>query len=187
MDKVVFDIETKNTFQDIGNGDIGQLEVSVIGMYSYNNKEYYCFDEKELDKAGKIFQNSYLLIGFSSKRFDVPVLKKYFNFNIEAIPHFDILEEISKQSGRRISLDALAEANLKIKKSGHGLNAVEYYKKGEMEKLKNYCKQDVKVTKELYDLITKQGYLWLSERYNRQMTKVKIEWKEPEPPPERLL
>jgi DEAD/DEAH box helicase domain-containing protein len=179
MDKIVFDIETKNTFQDVGGDqNIHKLEVSVVGVYSYGKDEYVCFDENELEELGEVLKNAGLLIGFSSKRFDVPVLEKYFKFNLSAIPHYDILEEITKSFGRRIGLGILAEANLGIGKSGHGLEAIEMYKKGEMEKLKNYCLQDVKVTKGIFDLIRDQGYLWIPQRDVPDMVKLPLIYKE---------
>lgn len=187
-DKIVFDIETKNTFQDVGGErNTDKLEVSVVGTYSYSRDEYYCFDEHEFEALGAMLQNADLLIGFSSKRFDVPVLKKYFNFNLAVIPHYDILEEIEKAFGRRVSLDLLGEANLGIKKIGHGLDAINWYRSGEIEKLKEYCTQDVKITKEIFDLIKKQGYLWIPQRNNPEMAKVMIGYKEEKQPQARLL
>ncbi|MEK9194659.1 MAG: hypothetical protein AAB884_02505, partial [Patescibacteria group bacterium] len=109
------------------------------------------------------------------------------NFNLTAVPHFDILEEIEKIFGRRVSLGSLAEANLNIGKTGHGLEAIELYKKGEIEKLKNYCLQDVKITKEIFDLIRNQGYLWVPRRDIPQMAKVAIEYKEVESPQAAML
>lgn len=178
-DKIVFDIETKNTFADVGGEqNIEKLEVSVVGAYSYLKDEYYCFEEHEFSALGKMMKEAGLIIGFSSKRFDVPVLNKYFPFNLAAIPHFDILEEIENSWGRRISLDLLGEANLGIKKTGHGLDAIDWYRDGEMEKLKEYCKQDVRITKEIFDLIRKQGYLWIPQRHLPQMGKAEIAYKE---------
>ena len=65
-----------------------------------------------------------------------------------------------------------------MKKSGHGLDAIDWYRNGEMEKLKEYCKQDVKITKEIFDLIRKQGYLWIPQRHVPQMGKAEIVYKE---------
>src|ERR1051325_8149536 len=121
QDRLVFDIETKNSFADVGgDSNIHKLEVSVVGVYSYDQDKYFCFDENELPKLGEMMKNARLIIGFSSKRFDVPVLRKYFKFNVEAIPHFDILECVEKSLGRRIGLGVLGEANLGIGKTGHG-------------------------------------------------------------------
>ena len=178
-DKVVFDIETKNTFADVGGDqNVDKLEVSVVGVYSYNKNEYFCFDENELGKLDDFFKNANLIIGFSSKRFDVPVLEKYFKFNLAAVPHYDILEEIVKSFGRRIGLGGLAGANLGIGKTGHGLGAIDMDARGEVEKLKSYCLQDVKITKEIFDLIRNQGYLWIPQWNVPDMIKLPLTYKE---------
>lgn len=189
MDKIVFDIETKNVFADVGGEkNIDKLEASVVGVYSYNNDKYYCFEEYEFGELEEFFRGANLIIGFSSKRFDVPVLNKYLKLNLSAILHYDILEEIEKSFGRRVGLGILSEANLGIAKTGHGLEAVELFRSGEIEKLKNYCVQDVRITKEIFDLIRNQGYLWVPQRNTPQMTKVMLEYKELEQPPQgRLL
>lgn len=186
-DKIVFDIETKTPIPDFGEGTIEELEVSVVGMYSYDDDEYSVFMEEDFPKLEKIMKNAGLLIGFSSKGFDVPVLNKYFKFNLAAVPHYDILEEIKKSWGRRISLGLLGEANLGLKKTGHGLEASEWWEKGEIEKLKEYCKQDVKITKEIFDLIRKQGHLWIPQRNTPEMGKVVLEYIEREEGPQEKL
>ncbi len=179
MDKIVLDIETKNFFEDVGGRDnVGKIDISVAGVYSYDEDRYIAFDEHEMDKLGELLKRTQLIITFAGERFDLPVLEKYFNFNIFSIGHFDILEEVEKNLGRRIGLGILAEANVGAGKTGHGGDAIEMYKQGEIQKLKDYCLQDVKITKDLYELIKKQGYLWIPERNTSRMTKLAIEYKE---------
>lgn len=189
MDKIVFDIETKSAPEGYGdNENLEKLEISVIGVYSYEKNTYFVFDENELDKLVSIFKNAYLIIGFSSERFDVPVLQKHIPFPLTSIPHFDILKEIKERLGRRIGLGVLAEANLGIGKSGHGLEAIEMYERGEFQKLKDYCLQDVKVTKEIYDLIKERKYLWIPEKDSPIMNKLDFsDFKEIEPPQPKLI
>jgi DEAD/DEAH box helicase domain-containing protein len=117
----------------------------------------------------------------------VPVLNKYFKFNLAAIPHYDILEEIENVWGRRISLDLLGEANVNAKKIGHGLDAIDWYRNGEMEKLKEYCTQDVKITKDVFDLIKSRGYLWIPQRNTPEMARIILSYKEEEPSPQASL
>lgn len=187
-DKLVFDIETKNTFDDVGGQhNITKLEASVVGVYSYAEDKYLIFDENEFEALGELFKKAHLIIGFYSKKFDVPVMEKYFNFNLSAIPHFDILEEIEKNLGRRIGLGVLAEANVGMGKTGHGLEAIDLYRNGEMQKLKDYCLQDVRITKEIYELIKNQGYLWIPDRFSSKMTKLVIPYIEAAPPQAKLL
>ena len=172
-DKIVFDIETKNTFEDVGGqANIAKLEASVIGVYSYERNLYRVFEEREFPELGEWLQQAHLLISFYGKKFDVPVMEKYFSFKLAAIRHFDMLEEIEKRLGRRIGLGVLAEANLGEGKSGHGLEAIDLWRNGELEKLKSYCLQDVKITRDLYERILTQKYLWIPERNVPQMMKL---------------
>ena len=60
-------------------------------------------------------------------------------------------KEIKKELGKRIKLDSVAEATLGRNKIGHGLEAVTWWKNGEVEKVKKYCLEDVRITKEIYD------------------------------------
>jgi len=187
-DKIVFDIETKDSFDDVGGQEnLRQLSLSVVALYSYNQDKYFCFDEHELAEAEKIFKTAGVLIGFSSKRFDVPILDKYFSFSLAALPHYDILEEVERNFGRRVGLNAIAEANVGLSKTSHGLEAIEMYKRGEMEKLKEYCVQDVRITKQIFDLIKKQGYLWIPQRNLPEMVKTPIIYEEDKFQQDRLL
>ena len=176
MDKIIFDIETKNSFADVGGQEnLKKLDVSVVGVYSYKRDDYFCFGENELEKLKEIFKESDLLIGFAIKRFDLPVLEKHFSspgeFNIYSVPCFDILEKIEHSFGWRIGLDELEKANLGKGKTGAGLEAIELYRKGEIEKLKSYCLNDVKITKELYEMLKSQGHLWIPQRFSVKMLK----------------
>lgn len=187
-DKLVFDIETKNLFDDVGGREnFKDLDISVVGVYSYVDDTYRAYEEHEFGALADLFRRAHLLIGFASKRFDLPILQKYFKFNLSSIAHFDLLEAIEKSLGRRVALGILAEANLGIGKTAHGLEAIEFWKRGEMQKLKEYCLQDVRITKELYDLMQRQGYLWVPERGSSKMAKVELTFEEPAPPPANLF
>ena len=174
-DIIVIDIETKNTFADVGGQhNLRHLDVSLVGLYSYNFDRFMAFRDHQIHEVGPILQNAGLVVGFSINRFDLPVLNKYYNFNLLSLPRVDLLDEIEIAHGRRISLDLLAKANLGIGKTGHGLDAIEYYKKGDWESLEKYCLQDVKVTKELYDLAKKQKHLLVPQKWSDKHSKVEL-------------
>ena len=179
MDKIVLDLETKNSFADVGGrNNVEALEISVVGLYSYNRDEYFCVDEHELNKLGDILAKSGLVVGFAIKRFDFPVLQKYLPYDVMRVKHLDILEEIEGNFGRRIGLDVVAQANLGIGKSSHGLEAIAMYKEGRMDDLKKYCLQDVKITKELYDFVCTNGHLMIPDRFGGESQKLIFDWKE---------
>jgi len=179
MDKLVLDIETKNTFADVGGQqNLKDLNISFVGVYSYNKNEYLSFFENELDKLAPILQNAGLIIGFSSNRFDLPILNKYYNFNVLALESLDILDDIEEKLGHRISLDQLAFTNLGVNKTGHGLDAIKYYNEKKFDVLQKYCLNDVKLTKDLYDLGFKQGNLLVPTNHGASIVKVPFDWHE---------
>src|SRR3990172_9156757 len=94
-DTLVIDIETKNSFADVGGqANLMKLEVSFVGVYSYNQGKYLCFYENQLGELSKLLQNAGLIVGFSINRFDIPILTKHCNFNLLAVSRLDLLDEI---------------------------------------------------------------------------------------------
>ncbi|MBU6142215.1 ribonuclease H-like domain-containing protein [Patescibacteria group bacterium] len=177
MDKLVIDIETKNTFADVGGAaNIEKLQISFVGVFSYKKNEYLSFFENELDKLGPVLQSAGLIVGFSSNRFDIPVLNAYYPFNVKAIESLDILDDIEEKLGHRVSLDQLAHTNLKTGKTAHGLEAIKFYNEGRFEELKSYCLNDVKITKDLYELGMKQGWLLVPTNHGKEIVKVDFNW-----------
>lgn len=167
MDRLVIDIETKNTFQDVGGEqNIHKLEASLVGVYSYDKDAYLGLLEHEFDQLDELFRGAELIIGFATNRFDIPVLRKYTSVDIKRIKSLDMFEEVQKRLGRRVGLGVLCEANLKIGKTGHGLDAIEYYKNGEIERLKKYCLNDVKITKDLYEFVLDRKKLFVPDKFS---------------------
>lgn len=158
--KIILDLETQKDFGEVGGRNKHHLlRVSVAGAYSYLDDQYSVFEERELHKLGELLASADQVIGFNLLQFDYAVLKPYFNFSLEVVPTLDILVEIEKMLGHRISLESLAAATLGRGKTGTGLMAINLYKTGQLEELKKYCLNDVKLTKEIYDYGQKHGKL----------------------------
>ena len=184
MDKLIIDIETSNTFADVGgHRNIEQLKVSLIGAYSYNKNEYLTFDETQIADFSDYLKRCGVVIGFAINRFDIPVLNKHYPFDLFALSRLDLLDEIELSIGRRISLNILAQANLGLGKTHEsGLEAIRLYKEGNMEELKSYCLNDVKLTKDLYELAKRQGYLVIPDRMTGEPIKAVLNFQEAELP-----
>lgn len=149
--EVVLDIETQNTFQDVGTYNASLLDISVIGCYFYETDTFETFLEDDLPKLWPRLERSDRVIGYNLFGFDYPCMQSYYAGDLMKLPTIDLLVEIEKRIGFRVKLDDVAQATLGVGKSGHGLQAVEFWKKGEMEKLKDYCLQDVRVTRDVYE------------------------------------
>lgn len=163
MKKVVFDIETSNVFADVGSNDASMLDISVVGVYEYATDKYTTYEQHEFKNMWPIFESADLIIGYNSDHFDVPLLNKYYSGDLTKIRHVDILKEIRQAYGRRMKLDQVAEGTLGVNKSGHGLQAIVWWKNGEKEKVKKYCLDDVKITKEVFDYAVKNSMLKFKE------------------------
>lgn len=159
MRKVVFDIETRNTFEDVGKADPSLLDISIVCIYDYETNEYMSFVQEELGKLWPILERADQLITFNGDHFDIPLLNKYYDGDLNKINSLDLLVEFRNGLGRRVGLGNIAEATLGVGKSGHGLQAIEWWKKGDIESIRKYCLQDVKVTKEVYEYALKHKKL----------------------------
>lgn len=159
MRKVVFDIETRNIFADVGKNDPALLDISILGAYDSETDQYDSYTVEELPRFWPILERADMLIGYNSDHFDIPILNKYYPGDITTIKSLDIMVEVKNALGRRLRLDAIAEGTLGTNKSGHGLQAYEWWKQGEIEKIRKYCIDDVRITKEVYDYALKNSAL----------------------------
>ncbi len=161
--KVVFDIESQNTFTEVGSNDPADLDISVVTVYDSKTDTYTTVDIHDLSPIWPIIDQADMIIGFNSNHFDIPLLDKYYPGDLFQKKSLDILHEIRISYGRRMKLDQIAEGTLGIKKSGHGLQAITWWKNGELDKIKKYCEDDVRITKEIYDYALVNKHLKFKE------------------------
>ena len=159
MRKIIFDCETSNTFAEAGSSESADLDLSVVCIYDTETEKYSSFFKEELKDLWPIFEKADMIIGYNSDHFDIPLLNKYYSGDLSKIKSLDILKEIKNSLGRRLKLDSVAEATLGMNKSGHGLEAVTWWKQGKFEEVKKYCMDDVRITKEVYEYALKNGVL----------------------------
>ncbi|MEK7148080.1 MAG: ribonuclease H-like domain-containing protein [Patescibacteria group bacterium] len=180
MRKIVFDIETRNFFFDVGKHDPTLLDIAVVAIYDSETDNYTSYLAEELHKLWPILERADMLIGFTSEHFDMPLLNKYYPGDLTKIKHLDILKEIKNSYGRRMKLDQLAEGTLGKKKVGHGSDALKWWKSGEIEKIREYCIDDVKLTKELYDYaMANQKLIFKEGPALKEITLDTSEWEKP--------
>lgn len=164
MKKIIFDIETKNTFDDVQSRNPADLDVSVVCLYDSETDSYHSFLEEQFDDMWPYFQNADLLVTYNGNHFDIPALQPLTSIDLSAIPHVDIFEKIRNVTGKKLPLNGIAEATLGISKSGHGLDAIAWWNSGEIQKIIDYCIQDVKVTQAVYEHALENNQLEYFER-----------------------
>jgi len=167
MRKIVFDIETRNIFQDVGSRDPVDLDISVVGIYDYETDKYHSFIQEEFGKMWELIKKADLLITFNGDYFDIPLLNKYYQKaglgDLKTIRSLDVFREVKNSSGRWLKLDKIAEGTFGINKTGDGFDAVVWWRKGEVDKIREYCLADVKITKEVYEFALKHKKLIFKE------------------------
>jgi len=171
---VVLDLETKKKFREVK--DHKDLGVSLVGIYDYRTKSYSSYLENELTKLFKVLENSSYIIGFNIASFDMPILQEYYPGDFSEFPVFDILADLREIIGHRYSLNYFAFATLGKKKSGFGLQAVDFYREGKIDELKKYCLKDVELTKELFEYGVEKGHILYMDELRK--IPVTVSWKQ---------
>lgn len=180
MRAITFDIETKMTAIVGGRLDVNQMELTVVGIHDSDTGEYTSYLMDELPRLWPILESADMLIGFNSDTFDVPLLNRYYPGDLTKIRSLDLLSEVYKALGRRVRLQSLAEATLGKGKKGDGLKAMEWWDQGLYDKVREYCIEDVRITRELYDYAMRNGHLKYKDLNQKREVKIDTSsWEKP--------
>jgi len=172
-----FDLETQRTAQDVGGwANVPLMLVSVAVVFDSLEDTFRTYEEDRIEDLLDHLETADLVVGFNVKRFDYRVLGAYTGRALERLPTFDILEDIHRRLGFRLSLDHLASETLNHPKTADGLQAVAWFRQGEMEKLTEYCRNDVVITRDLfYYGLEKKELIYREKRRNRRM-RLPVDW-----------
>ncbi len=161
----VFDLETKHSAAEVGGWHKAEkMGISMGVVYDAGQDRFVAYTEEQVPQLLDHLFNLDLVVGFNNKKFDNRVLSAYCRRSLSTLPSFDILEQIFRQLGYRLSLNRLAEHTLGIRKSADGLQALAWYKQGEMEKIRKYCQKDVEITRDLFLHGLQQEYLLFANK-----------------------
>jgi DEAD/DEAH box helicase domain-containing protein len=178
-ERLVLDLETQRDFNEVEGRKPELLGVSVVGIFSYEDNRYEACLEADIPaKLALRLQNAQLLIGFNIRRFDMPVLQPYLTYPVATLPVLDIMEEVVKNLGHRLSLDSIAQATLGRGKSGSGLDALRWFKEGRFDLITKYCLDDVRLTKEVYEYGKQHGRLFATSRFSTEKIQIPVFWPE---------
>lgn len=171
------DLETQKTAKDVGGWNKAHLmRVSVVVVYDSFDKAYHVFEEDKINGLFSLLELADLVVGFNIKGFDYKVLSAYTAKDLSAVRTFDMLEDVYHRLGFRLSLDHLAQETLGHGKTADGLQAVEWFRRGDMKKVTEYCKQDVAVTKDLFLFGRENGHIIYREKRENTRLRLQVDW-----------
>jgi DEAD/DEAH box helicase domain-containing protein len=171
-----FDLETQKSAEDVGGwGNIHKMGLAVGVVWDSLDREFFIYEEKDSSKLVEKLRTSDLAVGFNIIGFDYTVLQPYSDFDLQEINTFDMLVDVKKNLGFRLSLNHLAQHTLNAEKSADGLISLQWYKEGKINKIIQYCKQDVEITRDLYLYGEKNGFVKYQSRSGNPRD-LKVDW-----------
>ncbi|GBC61013.1 DEAD/DEAH box helicase [Desulfonema ishimotonii] len=172
----VLDIETRRSAQEVGGWHrADRMGISCVVLYDSAEDRFLEYLQDQVDVLVGHLQQFDRVIGFNIKGFDYKVLTGHSDFNFKTLPTLDILEEVRKRLGYRLSLDHLARVTLGAKKSADGLQALKWWKEGRIRDIIDYCRIDVEVTRDLFLYGRENGYLLFRNKAGNTV-RVPVAW-----------
>jgi DEAD/DEAH box helicase domain-containing protein len=173
---VVFDLETQRSFDEVGGrSQLHRLGVSVGVAYRYDTDAFLVYTEETISELIELLLDADLVVGYNIKGFDYEVLRGYTDEDLQQLPTLDMMVDLEDRLGFRPKLESVAVPSLGGGKSADGLQALEWWRRGEIDKIVEYCREDVKVTRDLYDF-GKRNRCVLVSRFGGKPRQVEVDW-----------
>ena len=174
---VVFDIETQRDLASVGGpSHMERLGLSVAVAYLVAERRFAHYEEHNVGELIALLRSADLVVGYNIRHFDLRVLGAYADHDLTTLPMCDMIEHVQAALGYRLRLDSLAKQTLGAGKSADGFLALQWWREGKLELIRDYCQQDVELTRRLWEYGRTHGYLWYWDQRRRQRARVPVRW-----------
>jgi DEAD/DEAH box helicase domain-containing protein len=171
-----FDLETQKLAEEVGGWENKHLmRLSAAVVYDAHVGRFHQFREAQVEALIRLLKAADLVVGFNIRQFDYRVLSAYTAENLGRLPTFDILEDVRRRLGFRLSLEHLARQTLGEGKTADGVQAVAWFRGGRMDELLDYCQKDVEITRRLFEFGCREGFLLYATREG-QKVRLPVDW-----------
>lgn len=174
-----FDLETQKSSDEVGGWSPVQIKLMKLAVgvvWDSREQKYFTYRENEAAKLAEKLRTADLVVGFNVIGFDYTVLEGYGPFNLNKINTFDMLLDVKRILNFRLGLNHLAQHTLGAEKSADGLISIQWYKEGKMDKIIEYCTQDVAITRDLFLFGEEKGFVKFKTRSGK-IEDIKVNWK----------
>lgn len=177
MNIVYFDLESQKLFHEVGGRDASKLLLACGVTWSSDRNDFAVYWEKDAFGLIAELRAADRVIGFNIIHFDYEVLKPYaHNENFRSFRSTDMLQDIFRNLNFRLSLDSIAKATLGTTKIADGVQSVEWYRNGELDKVAEYCKADVDITRRIHEFGRDNGFVYYYSKLGSKL-KIAVNWK----------
>jgi DEAD/DEAH box helicase domain-containing protein len=185
--EIFFDLETQYLASEVPGGwkNIAGLRLALAVTFDAD-QGFRTWLEPQAAALAEALQAAERVVGFNLLRFDYRVLAAY----APDLPArlagktVDLHAEIAERLGFRASLEQVARATLGRAKSGDGLQSVAWFRAGQIERVAEYCRADVELTRDLYQHGRRYGEIFVPDGGRRRagLRRLKVDWgREPAP------
>lgn len=177
---LVLDVETQYLSEEITGGwnAVHKFLIALVVTWDEQNglRVWYEEDARRLLQEVQKFEP---IVTFNGEGFDFKVLSAYGPVDELYRKSTDILAVLSKKLGFRVKLDSLAQATLGRRKTGSGTESVTWWRSGDAvqrQKVIDYCKMDVELTRDIYLFARQHGYLLIDDSKQNTRRRVEVSW-----------
>jgi DEAD/DEAH box helicase domain-containing protein len=177
MNIVYFDLESQKLFGEVGGRDASKLLLACGVTWSTARNDFAVYWENDVQALIAELKSADRVIGFNTIKFDYEVLRPYApDENFRALRSTDMLQDIYRALNFRLSLDTVARATLGTTKTADGLMSVQWFRNGELDKVAEYCKADVDITRRVYEFGRDHGFIHYYSRLGSKL-RVPVNWR----------
>jgi len=174
---VYFDLETQKSAAEVGGWHNKRAMKMSLGVtYSTARGSYEIYRENEVDQLLQELQRADRVIGYNVIDFDFEVLGAYSVFDLSQVPVLDLMRDVEKVVGARIGLDAISEQTIGAGKTADGMEALKWWKDGQLRKIAEYCCYDVKATRLVHEFGNTHGCVFYYSKKSQRREKVPVAW-----------
>jgi DEAD/DEAH box helicase domain-containing protein len=163
MREIYLDVETEKLADEVPGGwsniKAFGLTVAVTWDEAHGFRDWFASDVATLLAELASFDR---IITFNGNRFDLEVLSAFGDVALLRQKSLDVLSDLKRRLGFRVSLQTLAQATLGKAKTGSGLDAVAWWRSGDpalRQRVVDYCRMDVEILRDIVAYGRSEGFV----------------------------
>lgn len=130
---LAFDLETQRTLDEVGGRDgIHELRLAVAVTYDPEGRRFEAYQEADAAQLVAALCAAGQVVGYNVVGFDYEVLRPYTSKPLSDVPTADLMVHLANTLRWRPRLDDVAAATLGESKAGGGLDAVRWFRQGDL-------------------------------------------------------
>jgi DEAD/DEAH box helicase domain-containing protein len=174
---IYLDLELATAASSKGTWNLSRARMSVAVTYTEETGELHFYKVAQLPALIDRLRSSDIVVGFNILGFDLQVIQNHGGKPLpRSVKVLDLMVEVQNSAKRRISLDALIEANFGHIRPSLPQDEIKWWRQGQQIRVAERCCNDVLWMRRLHQIGAKRGFVFARDRFG-QKPKVPVKWK----------